>query len=753
MKTKKWKSALVALAVMATISSCHDWGEMDPPAAGDIYPTLENVAEYTFSDEELDPMVFKTGSYTGFDIPELYADAEKGQVLYLNNGYVTMANPMARVKCQNAVSMTFWMRQGAAAAAEGDEAAQADGGDAAEVQEPQDLTGALISFTNDNETGRLFFTANGWLSYSGVDGEWEDNNPAQYETGYIKPGEWQYVALIVRNDGYALYVDGQQKVNKTVTNFDCSKMVQFMNNVSTMQIGRGSDTDTAPWMIDDLKMYRNQITDKEIARPKLTGGGGSGPGGEQSLEPVKPVYFNSFDGGANGATIYGGGEYKYIGGIWGSVFSNAMDGMRANYLMLPEDVLSHSVDTEALTIAVWVNRGNETVSGHYMWCPLFTAYGTQSTTDNGMPMLACQYRGVLQVNNNGWSDYTDVQNVNGVNGVYHNETDWLADGEWHYYTATFTPTTAKVYFDGEIVNEWEIDGVNNTAAGMFSHGADYHCIALGGNQAWNWGDPDPGFWFDDIAIYNVELSQAQIKNLMSLKTDPTYCNTFSGGAGDATVIGGGSFIDNATNGFGKIFKNAVGGMRENYLKIPATAFNGISTTEEMTLMIWVNSTDAGDYYWNPLFTAYGDNGTNNPTMACQYRGIVAWNTEVPDNTGAEYCDFGADLSDTGEVILYHGDRDWLADKQWHLYTATFTPTRAIVYFDGEVVNSWTLDGESRGQICNLKAVDRLTNLCVCGNQQWNWGDPDPGFGIDDVILYKRVLSQDDIKQLMLLKLQ
>ncbi len=268
MKTKKWMCCMAAVAVMMTSSSCHEWGEMDPPAAGDIYPTLENVAQYTFDDETLDPMLFKTGSYTGVDIPELYADPEKGQVLYLNNGYVTMANPLASVTCQSAVSLTFWMKQGQV------ETTMAD--DDAEETESQDLTGALIGFTNDNESGRMFFTANGWISYTGLDGEWSENDPSQYETGYITPGEWHYVALTVRNDGYGIYVDGQRKVDKVVADFDMSKIVRFMNKVSTLYIGKGSDTDTAPWMIDDLKIYRNRITDKEIARPGMSGGGNQG---------------------------------------------------------------------------------------------------------------------------------------------------------------------------------------------------------------------------------------------------------------------------------------------------------------------------------------------------------------------------------------------------------------------------------------------------------------------------------------------
>ncbi len=746
MKTNRLMFSMAATVAMITLPSCHEWGEMDPPAADQVYPSLENVANYDFNYEELDPMIFKTGIYMGGEVPSLYADPVKGQVLYLNNGYVAINNPLASTTVQNGVSMTFWMKQGTPSAEVEPQADEAE----EPVVEPQDLTGALIAFENENATSLTFFTANGWLSYTGVDGEWEDNNPAKFETGYITPGDWHYVALIVRDNGYGIYVDGQLKVDKKVGDFDFSKILRQMNNVSTLYIGKGSESETAPWMIDDLKIYRNQITEKEIARPNL-GGGSSGPGGPSGYQPVTPIYYNTFDAGLNGCTIKGGGELKYIGGVYGSVFSNAMDGMRANYLVLPDNVFANLADKEAVTIGVWVNRGNETVSGHYMWSPLFTAYGADSNGgDNSWPMLACQYRGVLQINNNGWSDYTDAQNVAGVNGVYHDATDWLADGNWHYYTAVFTATNAKVYFDGVVVNEWEIDGVNNTAAGLFSNGGDFKHICLGGNQAWNWGDPDPGFWFDDIAIYDQELSPETIKTIMNLK-NAMYLNTFSGGAGDATVMGGGSFIDNATPGFGKIFKNAVGGMRENYLKLPSNALSGVASTDELTIAMWVNSTDAGDYFWNPLFTAYGDNGTANPTMACQYRGIVATNTEIGANTGAEFCDFGNELSDAGEVILYHGDRDWLADKEWHLFTATFTPTRVIVYLDGVVANAWTLDGTSRGQICNLQAISALNNICICGNQQWDWGDPDPGFGIDDVMLYNRVLTPDEIKQIMIWK--
>lgn len=742
MKTTKWMpaTAMTAVILLGVTSCSTDWGKMDPPAGVSTFPTLENVATYEFEDEKLDPMIFKIHGVTDDAVPALAEDERKGNVLSLPaGGWVVLHNPLNQVTCQEAASLTFWMKQIPAA-----DVAE----DGTETVAPQDLASPIFSFTNENENARLNFSANGWLDYVGADGEWSDNNPADFATGYMPHDQWNYVALTVRNDGYDLYVNGEKKVAKNVDSFDCSKLVAFMNSVPNLTIGSADATEA--WMIDDLKVYRNALTSKEVARPYLPGDGGDQPG--PSASAVEPVYFNSFDADMGNSYIKGGGSILYVGGAFGNVFSNAMNGMRENYLVLPSDAFSHSADTQAFTIGVWVNRGNETESSHYNWCPLISAYANEPSPDNGMPMFVAQYRGLLQLNCEGWSDYTDAQNVNGANKVYHNDTqaDWLADGNWHYYTATITPTTAKVYFDGEVVNEWEIDGTNNTAAGFLSHGNQLTHICLGGNQAWNWGDPDPGFWFDDIAIYNQELSQEQIKSIISLKKDAIYGNTFSNNEGDATLMGDGQFINNSTPGFGKIFKNAVGGTRVNYLLLPSWALSGVNDTEELTVNVWLNSTDAGDYYWNPVFTAFADfpGGNGCPMIACQYRGVVSVNTNGPDNSGDTWCDYTDAQNDAGANVLYNGDLDWLADKNWHLYTAVFTPTTAIVYFDGNVANSWTLDGVSRGSICDLKVVSQLKCICLGGNQAWGWGDPDPGFGFDDIMIYNKALTPEQIKQIM-----
>lgn len=254
MNIKIWQSLTIAALTALFFGSCQDWGEMDPPAGNQVYPKLEKIASYTF-EEEIDQSIIELFAYDNGAKPEQIDDEERGSiVLHMDGGYARINNPLNNVNVQNGVSLTFWMKQ----------VSQAD--------EAQDLEGALFSFQNENGAQNLFFTANGWLNYDGINGKYEVNNPSGYKTGLISPDEWHYVAMAIRDDGYAVYVDGEKKLDTKVTDFDFSKIVQFMASVPYIYVGQGSGTETQEWMIDDLTIYRNQITDTQIKVPG-TGGG------------------------------------------------------------------------------------------------------------------------------------------------------------------------------------------------------------------------------------------------------------------------------------------------------------------------------------------------------------------------------------------------------------------------------------------------------------------------------------------------
>ena len=271
MTKEKWMSAAALAVLLTAATSCDDWGRKDPPAGNQVKPTLENVATYDFEDEEgLDPSL-KCVANPGGMAPEIADDDVKGKVLRLDNGYIKLSNPLNAVTLQEAASFTFWMRQPLVTGTD-------DEGN--ETTLPQNLDGSLIAFENETGNASLSFNANGGIVYHAADGDWVENDPTVATTGYLTPGEWHYVGLSINNEGYQLWVDGDRKVEKTVTDFDCAKLVKFANNVPVMTIGAADNGSL--WLVDDLTVYRNTITAKETARPSLGNGGGGNSGPDLS---------------------------------------------------------------------------------------------------------------------------------------------------------------------------------------------------------------------------------------------------------------------------------------------------------------------------------------------------------------------------------------------------------------------------------------------------------------------------------------
>lgn len=256
--------------------------------------------------------------------------------------------------------------------------------------------------------------------------------------------------------------------------------------------------------------------------------------GDDILVP-SPVYFNDFStavSGKNGIEIIGNGVFENDADPrFGRIFHNdpgdpPTKAVRTNYLKLPSTVLSHSGSTKQMTIGFWVNKKN---AADFYWSPLFTAYNDETRSSNGTeywPMFSCLARKVVGLNCWGYCDLGDTYNDNQVNAVHSN---WLDDGQWHYYTITLTSTKVKVYVDGVVENSWTVDGTSpgQVINGLFNAGADAAAatpsvnaldyICLGGNQSSALNDPDPAFGFDDFAVYDEALTAEQIAKIISYK--------------------------------------------------------------------------------------------------------------------------------------------------------------------------------------------------------------------------------------------
>lgn len=760
MKTRKWPLLFMAILTVLSMSSCQEWGEVDPPAGNQKLPekpdtSAKLIAEFTF-DEDFNSTATEgettiTGEGFAYSLgqnqPEIVQDDEReGGVMHANGGYLRIPNPLIGADIQTGVSFSFFVKP-----------------------TKTDHTGALISFSDG--TNKLYFTANAFLSYTGTGGYLDVNDPEVSVTNAIPSGAWHYVALAFTEKGYAIYIDGTKKYDTnnhasissgktravTVGDFDYANMIDLLSSATYLYIGYGSDTETAEAYYDNLKIWTNTFSDGDAQGPNI----GSG------VTVPDPVYRTTFET-TTGLQIIGGGSFVTDDNdAFGRVFKNVGGAKRTNYLLLPEDILSHSSESKEISIGVWVNAKEAGASSEYLYAPLFMAYGAAPVDGvNTFPMFALQYRGLAQVNCAGYCDFTAVQNVTGINTEYNGELDWLADKEWHYYMATLTPTSCKIYFDGILKNEWAVDGVSDgqVVSGLFSNGSDLKYICLGGNQAWDWGDNDSGFMFDDLAIFDKELSQEQIKQIIEDKTlalpTPVYTNTFENGVDDAQIIGAGSIVSVEDRGFGQVFRNVAGSKGTNYLKLPQDVLSHSVESQEVSISVWVNAKNAGssdDYRYSPLFTAYGNEpsaGSENiwPMFILQSRGLAQINCNG-------WTDFTAEQNEKGVNTVYCSEyaadgivceEDWLKDHEWHLYTAVLTTTTCKIYIDGEIANSWIVTGSGDGNTISgifTNGAD-LKYISLGGNQAWTWADPDPGFMFDDISIYNKALSVDEVQAIM-----
>ena len=255
----------------------------------------------------------------------------------------------------------------------------------------------------------------------------------------------------------------------------------------------------------------------------------------EATSPETPVeatwkYEQDFSS-AEGLTIVGDGKF-IEDATFGHAFQNGGGAIRSHYLLLPEDVLSHAAETEQMTISFWVNAANTGGLGTYVYSPFFTAYASGPATENGMPMLALQSRGPVQLNNSGWCDFTGANHIEGKVNIYHQEAweakdaayhfvrNWLDDNKWHHYAITFKAYEVIQYLDGEVTNQWSLNPTieGQQVTGLFSSSSALKYICLGGNQAWGWADNDAKFMFAKLLIQNNAMSASDIKAKITADT-------------------------------------------------------------------------------------------------------------------------------------------------------------------------------------------------------------------------------------------
>lgn len=230
---------------------------------------------------------------------------------------------------------------------------------------------------------------------------------------------------------------------------------------------------------------------------------------------------------------------------FGTYYQNNPEGVigsHLNYLIVPTQAFinSKAKSDSQFSIAFWMNAyvANEKqgtdANGHYFSTAISAYSQTNSYKTFSWPMFSARTRRTLQINCNGWCDYTPEENTNGSN-VESNEWTWTKqvetgevdddnnpimtssafDDNWHYVTITFNGLNAKYYVDGEIMNEW--NATNNSYS--FPASMDPLDAIYLGDCGPFWLDKDGAYAYDDIAFYATELSKEQIDLLINIKRD------------------------------------------------------------------------------------------------------------------------------------------------------------------------------------------------------------------------------------------
>lgn len=170
----------------------------------------------------------------------------------------------------------------------------------------------------------------------------------------------------------------------------------------------------------------------------------------------------------------------------------------------------------SFTLSMWVNA--EVAENLRMNCyvsSLFTGY-TKAGVEEAREWYYVlgpdiRYAGQYHHNNGGWTDMND-NNDDGkrIDG-------WALDKKWHHIACVFTDihdyNWFKItwYLDGVKKGEtiqYSVSGDGAKAVNMFN---DLDRFVIGGNTPWE--GPDNAFAYDDIAIYDYALTDAQVRTV------------------------------------------------------------------------------------------------------------------------------------------------------------------------------------------------------------------------------------------------
>lgn len=440
----------------------------------------------------------KTGQASLVGTALIEKDAERGNVLHIQNAegakqvnYLQLPNDTFSTVTGDGYTVSMWVNAGTDVAAP-----------SALFEANRDGTNNGYPMTRISANLKSHINANGYI----------DCVPAS-ET-LLTRNQWHHVVYSVNRGEVCTYLDGKQiqAVLKNISGCFDSTNDFSIHKAAHVTVGAGiiwNDEDVRDARFDDIAIYNKTLSEEEIE--DLHKRNASDPFLNDSL-----IYGFDFESGTYGGKITPMAESAKSGraelrgsaviktdSVRGNILSiKNPEGAKSNsYLRLPADVLT-TVTEKGYTVSMWTNIGAGT-NGH---SALFEA--NRSGSKDAWPMTRISTNLIARINATQGA-YSDTDGIGDTNEEKGNP---FSVNEWHHIAYSVNTKGIQLYLDGELIQFTLADLTNCFNFNLEDSIQKAVYTTIGSGRIWDDEDIREAM-FDNVAIYDMALSPAQIKEM------------------------------------------------------------------------------------------------------------------------------------------------------------------------------------------------------------------------------------------------
>lgn len=527
----------------------------------------------------------------------------------------------------------------------------------------------------------------------------------------VTAGEWVHIAFSISNTNSTIYLNGVEMLSA-----DLAAPIDW-TGCEVMTIGAGGET-FSYWDhlsdnsdMDELRVFGKALSQTDIQIMI------------NSANPYTPKYdgesfYMPFDGdyidlvGSAAASPIGTPDFtddSYEG-------SNAYLGATDSYISYPAEGLLSSEFSTSFWYKVDANPdraglltiGNDTFENRNQGFRLFR---------EGSPT---EQRIKLNVGTGAGESWNDGDIID------------VTAGEWVHIAITISNDKNIIYFNGNEVR------ASDMAAPIDWTGCEAFSIGSGAPTFDYWDHKSDASTMDELRFFNKALTPEEVAEIAGgVYTPPNYGAMFyMSFDGTNTEYSGANATEEGTPGFAgesKVGTDAYAGATDSYLTFPS---DGLTTTEFSASMWYKVNNDpdrAGILVIGPPDPDKPDTPNNRKNGFRFFREDAAGMQRIKLNVGDGTADTWVDGGAAADVDPTTGN--------WVHLAFTISGTDAIVYIDGEIVGQSTITGVDWTG-CDILSI-------MSGAPRFTeWGHLSDLSYLDDLHLFDRVLTQDEIQDML-----